>query len=197
MLRQRASSDARFDADQDASTPSHPEQLAPSHICSCEALHKGDEIEVETTDTKNPLSDIRLKLPLRRTTELHNDAKERTAGDSVMAASPELRPSQRRKTALPATMLVIGFVALGGCMYQNNTSAEPALRQYWPHPEQVSFKHSTPDFHMVHCQLPPTIHRLGLELAYLGPTRKVRTSIRDCVIRGGNFVVFDGADRAT
>ena len=103
----------------------------------------------------------------------------------------------RRKTALPATMLVIGFVASGGCTYQNNTSAEPALRQYWPHPEQVSFKHSTPDFHMVHCQLPPTIHRLGLELAYLGPTRKVRTSIRDCVIRGGNFVVFDGADRAT
>jgi hypothetical protein len=114
-----------------------------------------------------------------------------------MAASLELRRAQSRKTALPATMLVIGLIALGGCADQNSTSAEPALRQYWPHPEQVSFKHSRPDLRMVGCQLPPTIHRLGLELAYLGPTRKVRTSIRDCVIRGGNFVVLAVANRAT
>lgn len=47
-----------------------------------------------------------------------------------MAASLELRRAQSRKTALPATMLVIGLIALGGCAYQNSTSAEPGLRQY-------------------------------------------------------------------
>ena len=114
-----------------------------------------------------------------------------------MAALPELPRSQSRNTTLSATIIVIGVIILGGCTYQDSASGRPALRQYWPDPEQVSFKHPPPDLQMVGCQLAPTIHRLGLELTYLGPTRKVRTSIRYCVIRGGNFVLLDGADRST
>jgi hypothetical protein len=36
--------------------------------------------------------------------------------------------------------------------------------------------------------LPPTIHRLGIKLVYLGPRREIRTTVRDCAIRGGEFI---------
>jgi hypothetical protein len=49
------------------------------------------------------------------------------------------------------------------------------------------------DFQFVDCQLPPRINRLGIELVYRGSTRQVRTTTRDCVIRGGDSVVANEA----
>jgi hypothetical protein len=115
-----------------------------------------------------------------------------------MAASLQLRSPQSRTAALVGMMLVAGSLGLGGCAYQNATVGEAALRQPSPAPEQtLPASLATADFQMVDCQLPPRIHRLGTELVYLGPTRQVRTTTRDCVIRGGDFVVHDRANKAT
>ena len=115
-----------------------------------------------------------------------------------MATSFQLRSLQSRTAALLGTILVIGSVGLGGCTNQNATMVEAALRQPWPVPEQaLPARLARTDFQTVDCQLPPRIHRLGTELVYLGPTRQVRTTAPDCVIRGGDFVVHDRADKAT
>ena len=115
-----------------------------------------------------------------------------------MAASLQLRSPQSRTAARLGMVLVTGSLGLGGCTCQNATVGEAALRQPSPALEQASFERSaTADFQMVDCQLPPRIHRLGTELVYLGPTRQVRTTTRDCVIRGGDFVVHDRANKAT
>lgn len=115
-----------------------------------------------------------------------------------MVAMLELRRPQSPTAALLGTMLVIGSLGLGGCASQNAPMVEAALRQPSPALEQASFKRSaTADFQMVDCQLPPRIHRLGLEVVYLGPARQVRTTTRDCVIRGGAFGVHHGPDPAT
>lgn len=44
------------------------------------------------------------------------------------------------------------------------------------------------------CLLPPQVRRLGRRATYLSRTRAVRTTIRDCEIRGGEYVLEDRAD---
>jgi hypothetical protein len=111
-----------------------------------------------------------------------------------MAAALELRSTQSRTAALLVMILVTGFIGLGGCTHQNATLGEAALRQPSPAPElALAERSATADFQMVDCQLPPRIHRFGIELVYLGATRQVRTTTRDCVIRGGDSVVANEA----
>jgi hypothetical protein len=115
-----------------------------------------------------------------------------------MVAALELRSRRSRTAALLGMFLVTGSVGLGGCTSQIPTVGEAALRQPSPAPEQgVPERLATADFEIADCQLPPRIHRLGIELVYLGPIRQVRTTTRDCVIRGGEFVVHDRANKAT
>jgi hypothetical protein len=111
-----------------------------------------------------------------------------------MAAALELRSRLNRTAALLGIILVIGSVGLGGCTSQSPTVDQAALRQPSPAPEQVLPERSaTAGFQIVDCQLPPRIHRLGIELLYRGSTRQVRTTTRDCVIRGGDSVVANEA----
>jgi hypothetical protein len=111
-----------------------------------------------------------------------------------MAAALELRSRLNRTAALLGIILVIGSVGLGGCASRNPTVSEAALRQPSPAPEQALAERSaTADFQIVDCQLPPQIHRLGIELLYRGSTRQVRTTTRDCAIRGGDSVVANEA----
>jgi hypothetical protein len=49
----------------------------------------------------------------------------------------------------------------------------------------------------VDCLLPAQSRRLGSRTTYSGPRRAVKTSARDCQIRGGEYVAFDRADHAT
>lgn len=115
-----------------------------------------------------------------------------------MVAVFQLRGPLSRTAALLGMILVTGSVGLGGCTSSNPSVGEAALRQPSPAPEQaLPERLATADFQMVDCQLHPRIHRLGVELVYLGPTRQVRTTTRDCVIRGGEFVVHDRANEAT
>ena len=51
--------------------------------------------------------------------------------------------------------------------------------------------------HVVDCQLPGQVRKLGGSLSYLGPRRAVRTTAIECEIRGGEYVAYDRADYAT
>ena len=50
---------------------------------------------------------------------------------------------------------------------------------------------------VVDCLLPGQIRKLGTSLTYLSPRRPVRTSARDCEIRGGEYASYDRADYRT
>ena len=49
----------------------------------------------------------------------------------------------------------------------------------------------------VDCLLPPQIRRLGTQSTYLTARRAIKTSGRDCEIRGGEYVAYDRANYAT
>ncbi|HET9492086.1 MAG TPA: caspase family protein [Methylomirabilota bacterium] len=53
------------------------------------------------------------------------------------------------------------------------------------------------EFLIIDCLLPGQVRRLGSRLTFLAPRRPVKTSARDCEIRGGEYVAFDRANYAT
>ena len=50
---------------------------------------------------------------------------------------------------------------------------------------------------VVDCLLPGQIRQLGGKVTYVTARRAVKTSARDCEIRGGEYVAFDRANYAT
>jgi hypothetical protein len=52
-------------------------------------------------------------------------------------------------------------------------------------------------FRICDCLLPAPIRKIGAQMVVLGPRRAVKTSTRDCEIRGGEYVAYDRADYAT
>lgn len=50
------------------------------------------------------------------------------------------------------------------------------------------------DLHVVDCLLPGEVRRMG-KATYLSPRRPVRTTARDCRLRGGEYTAYDRADR--
>ena len=53
------------------------------------------------------------------------------------------------------------------------------------------------DFLVVDCFLPPQIRQLGSQVTYLTPPRAMKTSARDCEIRGGEYVAYDRSSYKT
>jgi hypothetical protein len=53
------------------------------------------------------------------------------------------------------------------------------------------------EFLIVDCLLPGEVRKLGTSMVYLSPRRPVKTSARDCEIRGGEYVAYDRADYRT
>jgi TPR repeat protein len=49
----------------------------------------------------------------------------------------------------------------------------------------------------VDCLLPPQIRQLGTQSTYLSARRAIKTTGRDCEIRGGEYVAYDRANYAT
>ena len=50
---------------------------------------------------------------------------------------------------------------------------------------------------LVDCALPGQIRQLGTAMTYLTPRREVKTTRKDCAIRGGEYIVFDRSDYAS
>ena len=55
----------------------------------------------------------------------------------------------------------------------------------------------TDDLFIVDCLLPGQVRQLGGEFTYLSARRPIRTSAKDCAIRGGEYVAFDRANYGT
>jgi hypothetical protein len=53
------------------------------------------------------------------------------------------------------------------------------------------------EFLIVDCLLPAQVRKLGSQFVYQGPRRPVKTSARDCEIRGGEYTAYDRADYRT
>src|SRR5262249_1427614 len=53
------------------------------------------------------------------------------------------------------------------------------------------------EFLVVDCLLPATVRKLGSQFVYQGPRRPIKTSARDCEIRGGEYTAYDRADYRT
>lgn len=50
------------------------------------------------------------------------------------------------------------------------------------------------DYVLVDCMLPGQVRQLGTRMTYLTPRRAVKTTGKDCAIRGGEYVLFDRSD---
>ncbi|MEY6432121.1 sel1 repeat family protein [Thioalkalicoccus limnaeus] len=90
--------------------------------------------------------------------------------------------------ALSLGMLTSG---LGGCVTLPADGASPVARSASSPPDSVE------DFVLCDCMLPGQVRQLGTMVTYLGPRRLVKTTPRDCAIRGGEYVVFDRANYAS
>ncbi len=55
----------------------------------------------------------------------------------------------------------------------------------------------TDDLMIVDCLLPGQVRQMGTEFTYLSARRPIRTSAKDCAIRGGEYVAFDRANYGT
>jgi hypothetical protein len=110
----------------------------------------------------------------------------------------QARTSRRSEVTLLApfaTFLVAGLAALAGCASQRPAADEAGVRQASGGPGLSVL--ATADSEIVDCQLPPVIYRLGTKLVYLGSPREIRTTARDCAIRGGGLIASDPANGAT
>jgi uncharacterized protein len=94
-------------------------------------------------------------------------------------------------------ILAASLAGLGGCASQGPAVAEAGARQPFVASERsLAERLAVADLQMVDCQLPPRIHRLG-RLVYLGSPREIRTTARDCVVRGGGPIASEPASSAT
>ena len=53
------------------------------------------------------------------------------------------------------------------------------------------------EFLIVDCLLPGQVRKLGSQFIYQAPLRAIKTSARDCEIRGGEYTAYDRADYRT
>src|SRR3989304_7500856 len=101
--------------------------------------------------------------------------------------APPLPKARRRDSftaAALATLLAAGGVAGGD-------AGREAATQLQQSPGKAE------DFLVVDCLLPGQIRRLGAQVTFLTARRAIKTSTRDCEIRGGEYVAFDRSNYAT
>ncbi|OGK81310.1 MAG: hypothetical protein A2X52_05765, partial [Candidatus Rokubacteria bacterium GWC2_70_16] len=97
-------------------------------------------------------------------------------------------PTSTRCAGLTAVALATLLAA--GCVAGGDAGREAAT-QLQQSPGKAE------DFLVVDCLLPGQIRRLGAQVTFLTARRAIKTSARDCEIRGGEYVAFDRADYAT
>jgi len=94
------------------------------------------------------------------------------------------RPDWQHIRAWAAAISLIGF-----CTATGNAEAQTS--------PQGQIGDQAEKLLVVDCLLPSQIRRLGGQVTYLSARRAVKTSARDCEIRGGEYVAFDRANYAT
>jgi len=94
------------------------------------------------------------------------------------------RPDWQHIRAWAAAISLVGF-----CTATGNAEAQTS--------PQGQIGDQAEKLLVVDCLLPSQIRRLGGQVTYLSARRAVKTSARDCEIRGGEYVAFDRANYAT
>ena len=94
-----------------------------------------------------------------------------------------------RSTGSGILALAAGALLCAGCAGQER-GAQPIA-------ELKQAPGRSEDFLVVDCLLPGQIRRLGRQATYLTARQAIRTSARDCEIRGGEYVAYDRANYST
>ena len=94
--------------------------------------------------------------------------------------------SARRAAAI---VVNIGMLFCAACL-AGNAASERGNAQIPPGAK-------VDQFFIVDCLLPGQIRQLGREVTYVSRREAIKTSARDCEIRGGEYVAFDRANYAT
>ncbi|MBI5628859.1 MAG: sel1 repeat family protein, partial [Candidatus Rokubacteria bacterium] len=97
-------------------------------------------------------------------------------------------PIARRRDSF--TALALATLLFAGCAAAGDAGRE-ATTQLQQSPGKAE------DFMIVDCLLPGQIRRLGAQVTFLTARRAIKTSTRDCEIRGGEYVAFDRSNYAT
>ncbi len=93
-----------------------------------------------------------------------------------------LERGRRLLTGLAGAALM---VLIGGCASSGMTAGDTASAK-----EGYT---SVQDLYIVDCLLPGQVRKLGT-MTYVTPRRPIRTTAKDCSIRGGEYVAYDRAD---
>lgn len=93
----------------------------------------------------------------------------------------------------PGRILVVAMLLAAGCAAgPTATPAPPGAAK----PALPGAPGKADDFLIVDCLIPPVVRKLGT-MVYMLPRRPIKTSARDCEIRGGEYVAYDRADYKT
>ena len=113
-----------------------------------------------------------------------------------MRQSRAPRPRKWKWLALwPIFPLAVGVFLLFGCASEDHGAPAATNNPAGPGKSQGASK--SDDFLVVDCLLPGQIRRLGTQMTYLSARQAIKTSARDCEIRGGEYVSYDRANYAT
>lgn len=100
----------------------------------------------------------------------------------------------RKPTGRSESATGTGFAALAAAaiFLLGNVAATAAQRVELPQGAV-----SVEDLYIVDCLLPGQVRQLGGHFTYLSARRPIRTTAKDCAIRGGEYVAYDRANYAT
>src|SRR5262245_10375416 len=113
---------------------------------------------------------------------------------STAMSKSRLRPFTSHHSLRPvarAGLVVLPHVLLwhAGCATQEGPTTAPG--------QTPPVAGKSDDFLVVDCLLPAQVRKLGQQLTFLAPRQPIKTSGRDCEIRGGEYVAYDRANYAT
>lgn len=103
---------------------------------------------------------------------------------------PSLGQRASHAALVPAVALLTLSMLLPGCA---GTSGDATLRPL-DDAAGLTLADDVDQLILVDCLLPGQIRRLGSLHTYVAPRRSVKTTRRDCEIRGGEYVMFDRSD---
>jgi hypothetical protein len=93
-----------------------------------------------------------------------------------------------------AVMRLAAILAAAGLVECRSTGPEPTPPGGGG--QEAAAGRNADQFLVVDCLLPGKVRRLGSRMTYLGARRAIKSSARDCEIRGGEYTAFDRASYA-
>ena len=109
--------------------------------------------------------------------------------DETRALGPRSLSRLGRPRQAAAMAITVGMLLFAACLSGTAPSG--------PATTQIPTAAKVDEFFIVDCLLPGQIRQLGREVVYVTRGTAIKTSARDCQIRGGEYVAFDRSNYAT